>query len=97
MKRYNYASLLIFTGLFSLCLGASLGLSATTEKINPSIQKNTPALSTDGSVTSEKTRITQAQRQAAAKRAKEKGFVAPSLEKTNAPVDAPQNEGGGKK
>lgn len=97
MKRYNYASLLIFAGLFFLCLGVNQCLSATTEKINPSIQKNSPALSTDGSVASEKTRINQAQRQAAAKRAKEKGFVAPSLEKTNAPVDAPQNEGGAKK
>lgn len=97
MKRYNYASLLIFAGLFSLGLGVNPCLSATKDKINPSIQKNSPALSTDGSVASEKTRINQAQRQAAAKRAKEKGFVAPSLEKTNAPADTPQNEGGGKK
>lgn len=97
MKRYNRASLFIFAGICTLFLGISPCLSATTEKINPSIQKNSPALSTDGSAASERTRINQAQRQAAAKRAKEKGFIAPSLEKTNAPVDAPHNEGGAKK
>lgn len=97
MKTFNYRILPLVAGIFALCLGATPCLSATTEKINPSIQKNSPALSTDGSVASEKTRINQAQRQAAAKRAKEKGFVAPSLEKTNVPVDAPQIEGGAKK
>lgn len=97
MKRYNRVSLSIVSGVFALCLVVTPCFSATSEKINPAIQKNSPALSTDGSAASERTRINQAQRQAAAKRAKEKGFVAPSLEQTNAPVDAPQNEGGAKK
>ena len=97
MKKYNRTVLALVAGVLTLGLGAGQGLSANSENSTQSIQKNSTALTTDGSAVAEKTRITQAERQAAAKRSREKGFVAPTLENSKAPVDATQIEGGTKK
>ncbi len=97
MKKCNRAVLALFAGILSLSLWAGQCLSATPEDGNPAIQKNSSTLSRDGSAISGKNRITQAERQAAAKRAREKGFVAPALESSTAPVDTTPIERGAKK
>jgi|GEM_PF-5762590 len=97
MKKSNRAVLFLFAGILTVSLGAGQCLAANTEKGNASIQKNGPALSRDGSAISGKNRITQAERQEAAKRAKAKGFVAPALENSTAPVDTTPIERGAKK
>lgn len=97
MKKCNRTVLILAAGILALGLGPGQSLSANPENGNSAIQKNGPALSRDGSAISGKNRITQADRQAAAKRAREKGFVAPALENSTAPVDTTQIERGAKK
>lgn len=97
MKKCNRIVLALVAGILTLGLGAGQSLSANPENGNSSIQKNGPALSRDGSAISGKNRITQAERQEAAKRAKAKGFVAPALENSTAPVDTTPIEKGAKK
>ena len=97
MKKCNRIALALVAGILTLGLGAGQCLAANPENGNSSIKKNGPALSRDGSAISGKNRITQAERQEAAKRAKAKGFVAPALENSTAPVDTTPIEGGAKK
>lgn len=97
MKKCNRAVSFLFAGILSLGVGAGQCLAANAENGNSAIQKNGAAVSRDGSAISGKNRITQADRQAAAKRAREKGLVAPALENSTAPVDTTHIERGAKK
>lgn len=96
MKKSYRTLLALFAGISIIGLGASQCLSANTDE-TPAIQKNHSTLSRDGSAVSQKNRITQAERQAAANRAKAKGFVAPTIEDSTMPVDTTPTKGGPKK
>ena len=72
MKKVYRTLLVTFTGALLIGLGAGQCLSANTDKDN---------LHRDGSAFVKEGRITQADRQAAADRAKSKGFVVPKVGK----------------
>ena len=78
MKKFYRAILIIFAGTLVIGLGGGgQCLSANTDK--------DPSLHRDGSAFVKEGRITQADRQAAADRAKAKGFVAPKVGKPTEP------------
>lgn len=92
MKKRYRRLLALVTGTM-LILGASQGLAANTNNGKPPVPKD--GLHRDGSAFVKETRITQADRQAAADRAKAKGFVAPMVgaAQTSAPPVTPASPG----
>lgn len=88
MNKYSCPLLAMLAGALVIGLAAGPCLSAQTRQDNPAIHK-------DGTATAKQKKITQADRQAAANRAKAKGFVAPTIEETaTTPADALQTKGG---
>lgn len=77
MKKFYRALLIIFAGTLMIGLGGGQCLSANRDK--------DPSLHRDGSAFVKEGRITQADRQAAADRAKAKGFVPPKVGKPTEP------------
>lgn len=71
MKKIYRTIVTVFMGALLIGLGAGQGLAANPGKVDPSLHR-------DGSAFAKKTKITQADRQAAADRAKAKGFVVPN-------------------
>ena len=80
MKKHTCLMVALITGALLLGLGAAQGLAAPKKDNGQSLHR-------DGTAFVKESRITQAQRQAAADRAKAKGFKAPALE-LGAPVEA---------
>ena len=91
--RYRIV-LMLLTGV--LTLGLWTGQSVAANKSTTPPPEET-AISRDGTALLKKERITQAERQAAAKRAKEKGFVAQKVGDSAEPAATTESEKGVKK
>lgn len=92
--KIRYRTLFILlTGFLSLGIGTGPCQAAAPDKAPPSVQK-TDSVPRDGSAVSKKNRITQADRDAAAKRAKAKGYKAPTVETLTPPAETTQTKRG---
>lgn len=90
MKKIYRTFLAFLAGALVIGLGAGQGLTANQHEENPSLHR-------DGSAFVKETRILQTDRQAAANRAKQKGFVAPKAGKATATGQNTEAKGGAKK
>lgn len=90
MKKRYRSLIALFAGILFLALGAGQCLAANANKEPQSLHR-------DGTAFVKESRITQADRQAAADRAKAKGFEAPKAGKSAVPAKTTQNERGAKK
>ena len=75
MKQQRFTIMVLFLGALLLALSATQGQAAPNNKAGESLHKDGTAFFKEG-------RITQAERQAAAERAKAKGFKAPVAEES---------------
>lgn len=91
--RYRIV-LVLLTGFLAFGLWTGQSVAANKTKAPPQ-EKTT--ISKDGTALIKKDRISQADRQAAAKRAKDKGFVAQKVGDSTEPAVTTETEKGGKK
>lgn len=88
MNKYSRPLLAVLAGALVIGLAAGPCLSAQTRPTNPAIHR-------DGTTTAKQKKITHSDRQAAAKRAKAKGFIAPTIGiTTTTPAEAPPTDRG---
>ncbi|MBV5328331.1 MAG: hypothetical protein JZU65_11950 [Chlorobium sp.] len=91
MRKRTRTLLAFLAGILFLSLGVGPSLAANKNEAAQSLHKDGSAISS-----AKQNRITQAQRQAAADRAKAKGLEAPKVEAAT-PGDTTQTERGAKK
>lgn len=88
MNKYSRMLLTVLTGALVIGLASGPVLSAQARPAKPAIHR-------DGTTATKQKKVTQSDRQAAAKRAKAKGFVVPTIGTTTmAPTGTLQTEGG---